>query len=66
MNKIAIILLICMIGTASANTTYFDQIVNDQKPFQAIRDVFTDLLGGYFWTIVAAILFVGVWIRTQR
>jgi anaerobic C4-dicarboxylate transporter len=66
MNKMAIILLICLIGAANASTTYFDQIVDEQKPYQAIRDVFTDIIGQYFWIIVAAIFFIGVWIRTMR
>jgi len=36
------------------------------QPLQALRDVFTNVMGGWFYMFMMGILFFGVWLRTQN
>lgn len=50
--------------TYGASTSYMQDFFGG-RPLQAIRNVFTDLMGGLFYAVMMGVLYVGVWLRTR-
>ena len=53
------------VGSASAVTSYMGNLTTG-KPFQAVRNVFTDYMGNMFYAVGFGILFMGMWLRLNN
>jgi hypothetical protein len=50
--------------TLSGLTPEYKEFINS-RPLQGVRDVFANLMGGFFYAFLLGILFIGVWIRVR-